>query len=133
MSQATTLNALFHSLTGLALNHLKGAGNTAYFDMHTRLAFKAQSQSRPTIETLAEIKNPRQVAFVKQANIAGGNQQVNNGLPPSGARENKIQQSKQSGDEHELLPDSRASTLACRVDSTLEALGAIDRTTNGRG
>ena len=44
-----------------------------------RLAFKAQSQCRATVEALAEIKNPRQVAFVKQANIAGGNQQVNNG------------------------------------------------------
>jgi hypothetical protein len=47
--------------------------------MHMRLAFKAQSQSRAAIETLAEIKNPRQVTFFKQANIAGGNQQVNNG------------------------------------------------------
>jgi len=46
--------------------------------MHMRLAFKAQSQARAAIETLAEIKNPHQFAFVKQANIAGGNQQVNN-------------------------------------------------------
>jgi len=38
-----------------------------------RLAFKAQSQARATIETSAEIKNPHQFAFVKQANIAGGN------------------------------------------------------------
>jgi hypothetical protein len=89
MSQATTLNALFHSLTGWALNHLKEGGNAAYFEMHMRLAFKAQCQSRAAIETLAEIKNPRQVAFIKQANIAGGNQQVNNGAlksSPSRAR-----------------------------------------------
>jgi hypothetical protein len=79
MSQATTLNALFHSLTGWALNHVKEGGNPAYFETNVRLAFKAQSQSRATIETLAEIQNPRQVAFVQQANIAGGNQQVNNG------------------------------------------------------
>jgi len=37
--------------------------------MHMRLAFKAQSQARATIETSAEIKNPHQFAFVKQANI----------------------------------------------------------------
>ena len=41
-----TLNALFHSLTGWALNHLKEGGNAAYFEMHMRLAFKAQRQSR---------------------------------------------------------------------------------------
>jgi hypothetical protein len=43
-----------------------------------RLALKAQSQCRSTIESLAEIKNPSSVAFVKQANIAKGHQQVNN-------------------------------------------------------
>jgi len=30
----------------------------------------AQSQCRTTLEALAEIKNPRAVAFLKQANIA---------------------------------------------------------------
>ena len=132
MSQATTLKALFHSLPGWALNHLKEGGNAAYFEMHMRLALKAQSQSRATIETLGEIKNPRQVAFVKQANIAGGNQQVNNGGATL-ARENEIPPSQQSGYEHELLPDGRASAPASGVDSTLEAVGAINRTTNGRG
>ncbi len=44
----------------------------------TGLAFKAQAQCRSTIEALAEIKNPKPVAFVKQANIAH-QQQVNNG------------------------------------------------------
>lgn len=39
---------------------------------------------RATIETLAEIKNPRAVAFVTQANIAHGPQQVNNGVPANG-------------------------------------------------
>jgi len=94
---------------------------------------RTKSQSRATIETLAEIKNPRQVSFVKQANIAGGNQQVNNGIPPSRAGENEIPPSKQSGYEHELLPDSRASALASRVDTTLEAVGVINRTTKRRG
>ncbi len=48
----------------------------------TGLAFKAQAQCRATIEALAEIKNPKPVAFVKQANIAHGHQQVNNGDTP---------------------------------------------------
>lgn len=41
-------------------------------DTYLRLALKAQAQCRATLQTLAEIKNPRPVAFVKQANIAHG-------------------------------------------------------------
>lgn len=45
-------------------------------DKFTRLALKAQSQCRATLETLAVIKNPP--VFARQANIANGPQQVNN-------------------------------------------------------
>jgi hypothetical protein len=45
-----------------------------------RLALKAQSNCRSTIEALGELKHPKAVAFVKQANIAH-TQQVNNGAP----------------------------------------------------
>ena len=48
-------------------------------ESYLRLALKAQAQSRATVEALAEMKNPHPVSFVKQANIAHGNQQVNNG------------------------------------------------------
>jgi hypothetical protein len=44
-----------------------------------RLALKAQSQSRATVETLAAIKNPP-VVYARQANFAAGHQQVNNGV-----------------------------------------------------
>ncbi len=50
----------------------------APFETHMRLALKAQAQCRATLETLAEIKQPKQVALVRQANIAHGPQQVNN-------------------------------------------------------
>ena len=93
MSQATTLNALFHSLAGWALNHVKEGGNPAYFETCMRLALKAQSQSRATNETLAEIKNPP-VVFTRQANIVNGPQQINHGVRPSSARENEIPQSE---------------------------------------
>jgi len=43
-----------------------------------RPVLKAQSQCRTTIETLSEMKNPKPVAFVQQANIANEPQQVNN-------------------------------------------------------
>ena len=75
------------------------------------LALKAQSQSRSTIQALIELKYPKQVAFVKQANIANGHQQVNNGvgeqktthhLDESRARKNQNQ-------SNELLEENNGS------------------------
>lgn len=56
------------------------------FQAYLGLALKAQAQCRATLEALAEIKNPRPMAFVKQANISGGPQQVNNGMHPGGGQ-----------------------------------------------
>jgi len=53
-------------------------------EIYLRLALKAQAQCRTTVETLVEMKNPRPVAFVSQANISNGPQQVNNGTPLAG-------------------------------------------------
>lgn len=73
--QAVTLQTMF---TALARRAAK-AEQIPQFNAAMSMALKAQAQCRATIEALAEIKNPRQVAFVKQANIANGPQQVNNG------------------------------------------------------
>ena len=77
--QAVTLETIFTNLARRATSqeHLK------QFQTHLSLALKAQAQCRATLEALAEIKNPRPVAFVKQANISGGHQQVNNGTQPA--------------------------------------------------
>jgi hypothetical protein len=42
-----------------------------------KLALKAQNQSR-ALHTLMQRHQPKQTAFIKQANIAHGYQQVNN-------------------------------------------------------
>ena len=50
-----------------------------HWEAYLRIALKAQSQCRMTLETLATIKNPP-VVFARQANINnGGQRQVNNG------------------------------------------------------
>jgi hypothetical protein len=68
--QAHTLDAIFNDMARrAALNRAKFLDAA---DKYLRLALKAQSQCRATIEALAEIKNPRPVAFVQQANIAAG-------------------------------------------------------------
>jgi hypothetical protein len=77
--QAQTLDAIFN---GLARRTAVNAGEyMAACETYLRLALKAQSQCRATLETLAMIKNPRPLAFVKHANIAAGPQQVNNAAP----------------------------------------------------
>lgn len=78
--QATTLQTIFTNLARRAANqeYLK------QFQTHLTLALKAQSQCRATLEALAEIKSPRPVAFVRQANISGGHQQVVNNHGPGG-------------------------------------------------
>ena len=52
-------------------------------EAYMRIGLKAQNQFRMTVETLAQIKNPS-VVFARQANIAQGPQQVNNGMIPAG-------------------------------------------------
>ncbi len=75
VGQAHSLQTIFVSLARRATKqeYLKNYG------MFMSLALKAQSQSRATIQALTELKYPKQVAFVKQANISHGHQQVNNG------------------------------------------------------
>ncbi|MDO9282747.1 MAG: hypothetical protein Q7T88_10245 [Methylotenera sp.] len=75
ISQAHALQTMFVTLGRMAASKTQLAQYTAFMNM----ALKAQSQSRATIQALTELKYPKQATFVKQANIANGHQQVNNG------------------------------------------------------
>ena len=77
--QAMTLETIFTSLARRATSQ----DYLNQFQAYLGMALKAQAQCRATLEALAEIKNPHPVAFVKQANISGGHQQVNNGMQPA--------------------------------------------------
>ena len=136
MTQAHTLDAIFNELARRAALNMGEYMNAC--DTYLRLALKAQSQCRTTIETLAEMKNPRPVAFVKQANIAN-NQQINNGPQPpgelsdqyaqahAGAREIKNQPNELLETQHGKRVDSGTTGQAIGGDSALEAVGAVDR------
>lgn len=117
IAQAHTLQALFHELArraGLNMGEYLQAAET-----YLRLALKAQSQCRATIETLALIKNPPPVTFVRQANVAHGPQQVNNGAQPpteaSRARESENQPNKLLEQQH----GQRWTAERCRRQSEL--------------
>lgn len=125
------LDALFNNLA-------RRAACSEYlnqYDTYMKFALRAQSQCRATVETLAAIKNPQPVAFVRQANIANGPQQVNNATPatpePSRAGESQNQQNKLLED----LPNERLDTgtqdSAGRADPSLETVGAVNGTEDG--
>lgn len=126
IAQAHTLDAIFNELARRAARNMGQYLNAA--DTYLRLALKAQSQCRATLEALATIKNPP-IVYARQANIAAGPQQVNNGVPAKDARtrENESAQSELSGPSHELLPDTRATTHAVGGNPPLEAVGAFNR------
>ncbi len=72
-TQAHTLNEVFNGLAKRAFNQ----ENIKRLESFMRLALKAQTQCRATLETLANIKNPP-IVYTRQANITSGPQQVNN-------------------------------------------------------
>jgi len=134
-AQAHTLDAIFNNLARRAALNMGQYVNAA--ETYLRLALKAQSQCRATLETLAEIKNPQPVAFVRQANIAHGPQQVNNGIAPPGepsrARETENQQNKLLEAQHGERLDTTAAGKAAKIDPEMATVGTIDRTENDRG
>ena len=130
MNQATALQSLFVKLTETGLQ----AGLLRQQETALRLALKAQSQCRATLETLAAIKNPP-VIFAKQANIAHGPQQVNNDSFETNTR-TRAHARKAETTPDELLKgqqhgstdmDNRAATTPARGHPTVEALEPIHR------
>jgi hypothetical protein len=124
-AQAVTLNAMF---THLAYQTSRMT-IVDQIDRFTRLAFKAQGQCRATIETLALIKNPPTV-FARQANIANGPQQVNNGVSLTRAENQKTEPNKLLETHGEPL-DVGATGSAGAGDQVLAAVGARHRPENG--
>ncbi|MEO7937084.1 MAG: hypothetical protein ABIR55_00515, partial [Burkholderiaceae bacterium] len=91
VAQATALQTMFASLARRAAIQDRLTHTQAYMG----LALKAQNQSRATIATLIELKHPKQATFVRQANIAHGAQQVNNGTTAlNGATASRTEESK---------------------------------------
>jgi hypothetical protein len=135
MVQAHTLDALFNTLarrSALNAGQYLGACET-----YMRLALKAQSQCRATLETLAEIKNPKPLAFVQQANITNGPQQINNNSAP---RTEALRARDFENEPNELLEpqgnerlDGGQAQASNNGDSRVEALGAVHGTSDNLG
>jgi hypothetical protein len=106
-------------------------------DKYMRLALKAQSQCRTTVEALGELKNLQPVAFIKQANI-GKAVQVNNG---TACGQTSAMRARKSKNEHnELLEgtphqplDTRAPSSTGRADPVMVTAGKTHRAEDSQG
>jgi hypothetical protein len=131
--QAHTLDTIFNELARRSSANIGEYLDAA--ERFMRLALKAQSQCRATIETLAEMKNPKPVAFVQQANIAHGAQQVNNGgsvaAKPSRAGDSETQQSKLLEVHNGERLDIGTTGQTVGSDPAMATVGTFDRTANG--
>lgn len=132
MTQAIALNTIFVNLA--ARGHQATLLNQ--FEVNLRLAFKAQTQCRATLETLAALKNPP--VFARQANISSGPQQVNNGpvlnaAPTRAAilesEPNKLLEASGNGER----VDGRTEGATGTGDSAVATVEAIDGTTHASG
>ena len=131
LTQATALQAMFADLACKA----RAQSGRDNMQALTGLALKAAAGSRQAIVALAELRMPKSVMFAKQANVANGPQQVNNGVaaPASPARAEEIR-----GQPNELLEaqhgnylDTGATGTAGSADPNLEAVGAGHRARHG--
>ncbi|MCM2346109.1 MAG: hypothetical protein NDI95_05610 [Acidovorax soli] len=126
MNQATALQSLFVKLaeTGLQANLLRQQ------ETALRLALKAQSQCRATLETLANIKNPPLV-YAKQANVTTGPQQINNGpqTAPTGTRKKVFAENKLKELNHEKQQglDTGAPSTTGGTHQGAEAMAPVHR------
>ncbi len=132
-AQAHILDAVFNNLARRAIN----AEYMDALDRYLKLALRAQSQCRAIWETLATMKNPPMMGYVRQANIAHGPQQVNNATStagdPSRARENANLQSKLLEENSGERLDIGAAGAAGRANPAMATLGESDWTKDAGG
>jgi len=131
VAQAHSLDAIF---TNLAQRAALNAGEyIGACETYLKLALRAQSQCRATVETLAAIKNPP-VVFAKQANIAHGPQQVNNGVAsePARAEEKTIKPTELLGSDQGERLDTGAASATGRSNPIMETVATLNRAAHRR-
>lgn len=131
IGQAVALQGVFTSLARRATNQQYQRHLEAFLN----LSLKAQAQSRATIQALVELKYPRTTVIAKQANVANGHQQVNNGAAvPTGAVVDEAPRVDEKNAPTELLKDqshggtyvdARTAGEAARGHPKMAALGAV--------
>jgi hypothetical protein len=134
IAQAHALDAIFTTLARRAT----AQDSLHHWETYMRMAMKAQAQCRATLEALAAVKNPP--VFARQANIAHGPQQVNNGPPPqsrpvrAGAHAGEPAERRNElleGGEHGERLDTGAARAAGGADPHLAPVGTVNGPAHG--
>lgn len=115
VGQVVALNIAFSSLA----NRANKQTDRTSLQMLMSLSLKAQNQSRATIDSLIRLRQPCTTQFIKQANIAGCHQQVNNFHEINAIPQNELLESL-----NERM-DSGAQRASKRTNQAVEAMGAI--------
>ena len=125
MNQVLTLDSIFNNLAERSIRqeYLKN------METYLRLALKAQAQARAVAETLALLKNPQ--PYIKQANIAQGNQQINNTYASASVHSGKTAGAENSQNEpNKLLEADHGQRMVTgtqgktsRVNQAVETMG----------
>ena len=137
------LYAQAHALQSIFVNLSRRAAKQDYlkqFGTYLGLALKAQAQCRATLETLAELKNPKPSTFVRQQNVAY-QQQVNNGAATNPNNETNThapaRTEKTLNQSNELLEaqhgerlDSGTTGTTSGINSDMATVEAINRPTD---
>ena len=116
---------------------VSGGSINELMETFMRFALKAQNQCRSTLDTLAQIKHPRQTVITKQANISNGHQQVNNTLHQGGEQQllnlknSEIEQNKLL--KHEQEKGERLdSGKTGEAGGSDPAVAAVDKVNRGK-
>lgn len=123
IAQSLALNSIFG-------HYARKAAAAEFIDKAERLmrlALRAQNQARMTLETLAAIKNPLSGAYVRQANLASGHQQVNNGPPPACTCKSETGRIEQSRGPHGQQLDCGTQAAPKRGHTPVAAVEEIHR------
>ena len=133
VAQSLALNSVFSDMAGRAAGAIGKDIRRA--EVFMRMALKAQQQCRATVETLADVKNPRSATFVKQQNNAN-HQQVNNGAGPP-MKDIRTEESDKLCMTNKLLEqqhgerlDTRAAGTASGINPDMATVEAVHRPQN---
>lgn len=121
---------LLGNVTTAWLTYSLKAEGTDKAEVFGRLALKAQEQQRKTLKTLADLRSPKRVAFIKQLNAAH-QQIVNNGGKSPVVADHENFMDRNPSELLEVIPserlDTRTQSPASGADSQLATLGAVHR------
>ena len=126
LGQAHVLQSVFM----VYMSKMANADHIEQVNSLSRIALRAQNQSRQTLATLVELKNPKRAMFIKQQNNAV-NQQINQGGGESEIQKNSDNPSNELPEviSHEQL-DPRTAQASCGANQTMEAVGTLYRAEN---